>query len=155
MTSTTSQGDITVELVPYGGETSDLKKLTLVISGGNKTKKDIKRPEQEISETKKRDGEDIPRKKSCKRKHLEEGNSADLEGDQEGVAGPSKKTKEEEAQKEKSGRKKIPNKKYTDPEWSYLVDLSIEDGGRIDKGLGRNETDQDKKRTEREDDKPP
>ena len=36
VTSTTSQGDITVELVPYGGETSDLKKLTLVIQGENK-----------------------------------------------------------------------------------------------------------------------
>ena len=70
VTSTTSQGDITVELVPYGGETSDLKKLTLVIQGENKSKKNIK--EQEVTETKEIKSasasslsEDIPNIRTC------------------------------------------------------------------------------------------
>ena len=65
------------------------------------------------------------------------------------------RVKRKEKIRGKSSRKRIPNKKYTDPEWTYLVDLSTEDGGQSDKEVGKNETDQDKKRTEREDDKPP
>ena len=50
--TTTPQGGVTIELVPYEGETSELKKLSLVISGENKTKKINKSPDQRKTEEK-------------------------------------------------------------------------------------------------------
>ena len=119
-----------------------------MVQGESKSGKAIRNLKSTVA--KETQSEDSPKKRTCKRKHLEQRGA---ESEEQGVPETSKKSKEEENQRIKSSRKKITNKKYTDPNWSYLVDQSIKHGGQTDRE--RNETDQDKKRTEREDDKPP
>ena len=80
------------------------------------------------------ESEDTPKKRTCKRKHLEESNT-ESEEDQEEVQEKSEERKEIKIQREKSSRKK-----YTDPEWTYLVDLSIEEGGQSEKEVGKDKT---------------
>ena len=87
--------------------------MTLTIQGEYTPKKENK---ERVAES-----EDTPTKRTCKRKHVEGGSSAESEEDQE------KTENSNEVLREKSSRRRVPNKMYTDPEWTNLVNLSIED----------------------------